>query len=116
MKKSERKLNSEVRKKLLEKDLLAEKTIDEFLSIAQSSLKVEDWVKYYQEANEQAGNSIHIFEYIIFALKETQTEITKPLREAIDEVIEANDLIRDRVRDLNRLNFTLYWKQHYGYN
>lgn len=116
MKKSERIQNSKVRKKTLEESKLKEKSIQDFLSIVQSSLQLSDWKKYYSEADEHAGDSLYIFEYMIFALKETQIEITKPLREAIDKVIEENLLKRNRIKDLEKLNFTSYWKEQYGYN
>ena len=116
MKKSEKIQNSKVRKKTLDENKLKEKSIQGFLSIVQSSLKLSDWNKYYREADEHAGNSLYIFEYMIFALKETQTEISKPLREAIDKVIDENQLQRSRIKDLEKLNYTSYWKQQYGYN
>ena len=116
MKKSERIQNAEARQKLIEENQLKETSIQAFLSITKSSLKVSEWNKYFGEADEQAGNSLYLFEYMIFALKETQTEITKPLREANDRVLEVYQLERDKVKDLEKLNFTSYWKQHYGYN
>lgn len=116
MKKSERIQNSEARQKLTEKNQLKDEPIQDFLSVTKSLLEVSKWNKYYTEAEEQAGDSLYIFEFMIFALKETQTEITKPLREDIDKVIEENQLQRNRVKDLEKLNFTSYWKQQYGYN
>lgn len=86
-----------------------------FIDVCRSCMPPEHWSLYYQEAKSSAGETLHIVEYLVFALTVAQTTISPNLRKAIDAVIEVCEIDRDRWTDLRKLNYDAYWRARYGY-
>lgn len=89
--------------------------MESFFTVCRSAIPPRYWREYSSEAQATARETFHIFDQMIFALAEMQVFITPQLRKSIDVVIEACEIERARMRDLQRLNYDSYWKAQYGY-
>ncbi len=116
MKKSERQAKHKDRVELLKDYELQEKTVQSFVDECKLCMTPDDWTRYYVEAKQSAGESFHIFDYLISALASTQLKINPQLRTAIDAVLEAYDIDRKVIENLQELNYDRYWKERYGYS
>ena len=115
MKKEDRKQRSEVKAEQKAQYHLQEKTCESFFAVCKSCFTNEQWNSYYQEGQAIAGETLHIFEYLVFGLAESQIPIEPPLRKAIDAVLKVYDLNRENIEHLDRLNYDKFWKEQYGY-
>jgi hypothetical protein len=115
MKKSERKTRANSQTKQKRKYDLQEEAMESFFTVCRSAMPPKHWQEYFAEAQATAGETFHIFDQMIFALAETQVFVTPQLRKSIDAVIDACEIERSRMRDLQRLNYDSYWKAQYGY-
>jgi hypothetical protein len=116
MKRADREARAKERAARTKKYELQEEAMRSFFNECRSAMLPEHWIRYYQEAQRFAGETLHIFQHLIFALAETQLPITPRLRKAIDAVLEICVIERDRWGELRKLNYDKYWKTRYGYN
>ncbi len=116
MKKAERLENAAIRAARKERYERQKTTMQSFIDACRSCMTVEQWNRYYPEAEKTAGETFHIVRDLVFALTATQIPIEPKLRKSIDSVIEECGLDRSRWSDLKRLNYDSYWRARYGYN
>jgi predicted NAD-dependent protein-ADP-ribosyltransferase YbiA (DUF1768 family) len=72
--------------------------------------------QWHDEAIDQAGNSFHVFEHMLYALSVAKTPIGPQLRKSIDYTLECHNIERDRLEVLSSLEYDDYWKTQYGYS
>ena len=95
--------------------LLQEESIENFINVSREIMSAKDWDKYYTSMKDSAGESFHIFEFLISGLVLTKTPIKPTLRKAIDEVLTNYMIDRENWPELRELNYDEYWKDVYGY-
>jgi hypothetical protein len=116
MKKSERQSKARGREIERERYDRQEQAMLDFISLCQKHISAEHWSEYYGEAQRSAGETFHIVEYLVFALKATRVPMVPELRKSLESVIRECEIDRDNWKDLRDLNFDSYWRSEYGYD
>ena len=76
-----------------------EKAMASFIDTCRTCMTPEQWNLYYPEAKRSAGETLHVVTDLIFALGRTQTPIVPKLRHAIESIIDACGIDRNRWTD-----------------
>lgn len=90
-------------------------SVAKFLDASRVAMDPELFSTWHDEALQHAGESLHVFDYMISALRITHTPITPPLRKAIEAVLTAYAIERGEFQELSALNYDDYWARQYGY-
>lgn len=64
-----------------------------FIEICRSFMTREQWDRCYSEAQNSAGETLHIARDLVFALAETQVLIVPRLRKAIENVVRLTEAL-----------------------
>ena len=87
-----------------------------FCELCRIEMPKSVFAQWHGDAVAHAGNSLHVFEYMLSALSVTRTPITPQLRKSIDHALACHDIERNRVEILSTLQYDDYWKSQYGYS
>jgi hypothetical protein len=116
VKKSDRQKKAETRKQNTERYRAQDAAVELFVQECRQAMTKQDYEHHLADIKAHAGNMLHIFDGMIDALGMTATEITPPLRKAIENVLEAHSIQRSEMESLAVLCYDNYWKAQYGYD
>lgn len=86
----------------------------EFISRCRDSMTAEEWDTHFPEAEQSAGETFHIVEYLMDALGKCQTVITPTLLRSIDTMMKELEIAPSEWTEFTNLNLDSYWQDHYG--